>query len=223
MAIVVPCATFAPVWQPFVVMPACQFSSVQSALPIRSCDSMMMGVDAAGSPSCENFSITGNEKAGEPALISPPLPALASVVSSNGEAAESEASISDESLCGNGQCRPCYDHIRGKCMNADTCTYCHAPIHAIRRKQRKHQRRAQAFKQNVSDDSQVTSPSANAACGNDDQQSRCQPCFRHFRGLCVLGAECAYSHDPVHALRHNQNKQARSAKRSAGRHEVLES
>merc|ERR1712113_1201789 len=41
--------------------------------------------------------------------------------------------------CGHGQCRPCFEHIRGRCKLVTSCGYCHGEEHKIRRKQKKHE------------------------------------------------------------------------------------
>merc|ERR1712194_523658 len=186
-----------------MMMPSYGMTVVNSAVALQQPYPGLIDAHADTRSMCDVVSDISRPQEVAPQTQSSLLLALGSV-SSNGEPTTSEASADAEPLCGNGRCRPCYDHIRGKCENGEACTYCHAAIHAIRRKQRKHQRRAQAFKQNLAEQLDIVNSFVKTDCCNGAQHSKCQPCFRHMRGTCALGAECAYCHDLVHARGHTQ-------------------
>lgn len=196
--------TCGPDWQLVMMMPSYGMA-VNSAVAFQQPCGSLIDAPADSRSICDMVSGISKPQKVAPQTQSPLdlLLRLASV-SSNGEHTTSEASADSEPLCGNGRCRPCYDHIRGKCTKGDACTYCHAAIHAIRRKQRKHQRRAQAFKENLVEQLDIVDSCVKTTCCN----GKCQPCFRHMRGTCALGAECAYCHDLVHARGHTQRIKA---------------
>jgi len=130
-------------------------------------------------------------------------------------------------LCGNGLCKPCYDHIRGRCVK-DSCAYCHMPTHATRRKQKKHQRRHEMQIETKTVDARpgvggMGAPlEAKCCAGNHHGQvhtgASCQPCFKHIRGQCALGVSCHFCHDKIHADRHKHKAQVRSSQRTSNRY-----
>jgi len=205
-AFLVPCSTFATVWHPFVVMPTRELTSVPTQAVSTPLTSSLVKLAT---------SITTNPETITSMRQCLPLPSQdtgeASSELFSDDLEQLEAGVTGEPLCGSGnRCRPCYNHIRGKCANGAACTYCHESVHAIRRKQRKHQRRAQMIKVDLPSDSEVTR--VKPGCSSFSQHHQCQPCFRYIRGLCTLGAACLYSHDPVHAQLHKQRKQTRCQK-----------
>jgi len=198
--------TSGQVWQPITMMPSYGTTIIRSAVAFEQpCPGM---IDAhADARSAWDF-LSNISSPHEVATQTQSRLLLALVGDSNGELAETEATAEVDPSCGSGRCRPCYDHIRGKCANGAACNYCHAAIHAIRRKQRKHQRRAQAFQHKVVDGVEALNPWMKTVCCNGAHHGKCQPCFRHMRGTCALGAECAYCHDPVHGIMHRQRRLA---------------
>lgn len=146
------------------------------------------------------------------------------------EAKDATEHLQAAKLCGGGPCRPCYDHIRGKCQN-DACGYCHADVHGFRRKQKKHQRKVQMHIERSALDAhpQVACTAmlpkatgyANHHQGDAHRSGACQPCFKHIRGACTLGASCAYCHDEIHTVRHKQKKQVRSSQRTSNRYVAI--
>merc|ERR1712050_821613 len=106
-------------------------------------------------------------------------------------------------------CKPCYSHIKGKCKNGTACAYCHAPEHAIRRKQRKHQRKVMKTATNACSGSALAAPDVPPMVMTSELVPRhavgsscvkCRPCWKYIKNKCLLGGACAYFHDPLHKV-----------------------